>query len=98
MVPRYTKSAAGLVAMLALLQPSPLLAQDAAAAPAARPATRPMAASAQRRLQPIVDGRPVQPRRQEMCALLRRVSDCRDGGADAADDDLLRDILRRSAR
>ena len=97
MVPRYTKSAAWLVAMLALLQPSPLLAQDAAAAPTARPATRSMAASAQRRLQPIVNGRRAQPRRQEMCATLRRGSDCRDR-ADAADDDLLRDILRRSAR
>jgi hypothetical protein len=41
----------------------------------------------QRRLQPIVDGRHVQPRRRAICALLRRASGCRDGSTDAAADD-----------
>ncbi len=68
MVPRYQKSAAWLVAMLALLlQLSPLSAQEAAAAPAAREATRSIAESAQRRPQPIIDGHRVQPRRAAWC-------------------------------
>lgn len=47
-------------------------------------------------LRPIVDGHHVQPRRDDMCPLLHRSSDCQDDNANGVDDDLLQEILSRS--
>jgi hypothetical protein len=94
MVPEYQRNTAWLLALLALPQLSP---PSALAATAACATTQPIAAATQRRLQPIINGRHVQPRREEICTLLPRGSDCRARDAEMADDELLRDILRRSA-
>ena len=89
--PHDTNKASWLVgALVALLQlwATPLLAREAASA--SREPTQ--AASAR----PIVNGHRVQPRRDDMCRLLHRSSDCRDDNANGVDDDLLREILSRS--
>lgn len=58
------------------------------------------AVSAQAREHPhlIVDGHRVQPRRDDMCGLLHRSSDCREGSADGVDSDLLQEVLRNAGR
>ena len=96
--PRDPNKASWLVgALVGLLQlwATPLLAREAASAsresaPAASTPTR-------GHLRPIVNGRRMQPRRDDMCSLLHRSSDCRDGNANGVDDDLLREILSRAA-
>lgn len=47
---------------------------------------------------PIVDGHHVQPRRDDVCALLHRSPDCRKASANGVDNDLLQEILRNAAR
>jgi hypothetical protein len=81
--------AAGLATIL-LFPAGPLLAQGDASGPASGPSTLPF--------HPVVDGHHVQPRRQDMCRLLHRPFDCQMANIDALDDDLLIEILRRSAR
>jgi hypothetical protein len=97
--PRDPNKASWLIgALVALLQlwATPLLAREAASA-SREPAP---AASAPTRmpLRPIVDGHRVQPRRDDICNLLHRLSDCRDGNANGVDDDLLQEVLRHSAQ
>ena len=57
-----------------------------------------VSAQAREHPRPIVDGHRVQPRRDDMCGLLHRSSDCREGSADGVDNDLLQEILRNAAR
>jgi hypothetical protein len=94
LLPRITTGTSRLLAALVIAsvsQARPLSAQDrtqALAAPAATPS--------QERAHAIVDGHRVQPNTQEICRLSPRSSQCRNSEADAANDELLRDILRRS--
>ena len=81
---------AGALAIGLLLPGGPLLAQKDASDTAPRPSPRPF--------HPVVDGRRMQPRRQDICRLLHHSLDCQKANTDALDDDLLRDILRRSER
>ena len=81
--------AAGLATIL-LFPAAPLLAQGRASDPASGPSTQPF--------HPVVAGHHVQPRRQDMCRLLRRPFDCQTANMNALDDDLLGEILRRSSR
>ena len=79
------------VAIILLFPAGQLLAQEnASGAAASGPSTLPF--------RPVVDGRHVQPRRRDMCRLLHRSFDCQRANTDTLDDDLLSEILRRSAR
>jgi hypothetical protein len=93
--PRDTSKASWLVgALVALLQlwPPSLLAQEAPSA--SREPVLAAGAPSRTHLRPIVDGHRVQPRRDDMCRLLHRSSDCQD--ANGVNDDLLQEILGRS--
>jgi hypothetical protein len=80
----------GAVALSLHVQASPLFGKEALT-----PAVSGSPHSAVR-LRSIVNGHHVQPHRPEMCRLLHRFADCRNGNANAVDDDLLGEILRRA--
>ncbi len=95
--PRDTNKASWLVRALVallLLWATPLLAREAASA--SRESAPAASAPTRMHLRPIVDGHHVQPRRDDMCPLLHRSSDCQDDNANGVDDDLLQEILSRS--
>ena len=96
--PCQTLWLAAALAVALPLQATPLLAQGSApASPSCLP-IRPADASRQCRSRAIVNGHHVQPRRRDVCLLLHRVADCRDGKVDAIDEELLREIFRDSAQ
>jgi hypothetical protein len=75
------------------LETARLALREAQAAATRQPAPN-SGTSARERLRPIVDGRHVQPRRDDVCGLSHRSLDCH--AANAADDHLFREILRRA--
>jgi hypothetical protein len=90
LIPGKSLVLAAAVAIILLLPAGPLLAQENASGAASGPTTLPF--------RPVVDGHHVQPRRRDMCRLLHRSFDCQPENTDTLDDDLLSEILRRSAR
>jgi len=71
--------------------------REAQKAPTSRESAAAASTATQERSRPIVDGHHVQPRRDDVCGRLPASSDCRGGDADAVDNDLYREILRRAA-
>ena len=85
---------AALVAAL-MLEPGSPRAAEAPLEPAAAPPPQ-AGTTAEGRTRAVVDGHRLQPRREDICRRLPRSPECRAANATAADDDLLREILRRS--
>jgi hypothetical protein len=90
LIPGNSLMLAAGVAIILLFPAGPLLAQGNASGAASGPSFLPF--------RPVVAGHHVQPRRQDICRLLHRSLDCQRANTDALDDDLLSEILRRSAR
>jgi hypothetical protein len=76
------------------LETARLALREAQQAFATRESTPGIGTSARERLRPVVDGRHVQPRPDDICGLSHRSLDCRT--ANAADDHLFREILGRA--